>query len=836
MWDTGKVDSDQSVHIEYDGPALRSATRYYYRVRVWDEDRKSEWSERAFLETGLLDPSDWSADWITPSWHIDPLTVYPCPIMRKTFTANQEIKKATVYVTGAGLYELRLNGRKVGRDMLTPGWTSYHKRIQYQTYDITDDILRGKNAVGVVLGEGWYKGNMTWFDRRNNYGETVSALVQIHIQYKDGTGDTVVSDDSWTAADGPILFSEIYHGEVYDARLEKTGWDMPDFDDTGWQKTVTAPMGYHALVAQESAPVRVMEEIKPVRILQTPAGETVVDMGQNMAGMVRFRIKGNRGDTIKLRHFEVLGDDGNVYLENLVAAKQKVEYTLSGDDAGTFAPHFTYQGFRYLWLEAYPEPELDDFTGLVLYSDIQTTGYFTCSNEMINRLQQNILWSQKSNFIDVPTDCPQRSERLGWTGDVQIFASTAAYNMDCDSFFSKWLYDLSADQKDDGLVPWVVPDIITEDEYPKAWLEGTGDTIPTSAGWGDAAVIVPWTLYQVYGDIRILKRQYNSMKAWVEYIWQQGDHEYLWNTGFHFGDWAALDTNPQNRFGATSADFIATAYYAYSTKLLMKTAKLLGYEEDAHAYQQLYAKIVDAFRKEFITPAGRLSDQTQTAHAVALLFDLVEKKDQQKTVDRLAAMMKKNGYTLWAGFIGIPYLCFALSRYGHAETAMKLLLQTECPSWLYQITKGATTIWEYWNNDTFKASFNHYAYGSIGAWLYAVPGGITIDEHGPGYKHSVISPLLAADFDYVKTGIQTVYGPLKSEWKRDGENIEIGITVPHNTSATVLLSGAEPSSVSENGADLSEDTDGIMRIRKTDQGTEVELGSGSYHFRYPKRP
>ena len=735
-------------------------------------------------------------------------------------------------MTSTGLYELRLNGQKVGHDKLTPGWTSYQKRIQYQTYDITNDLLSGKNAVGILLGEGWYKGNMTWFDKRNNYGEKVTALVQIQLQYTNGTRDTIVSDTSWKAADSPIRYSQIYHGETYNAQLEKAGWDMPDYDDSDWDVTQTVPMDYHALVAQDGAPVRVMDEIKPVGIIHTPKGETVVDMGQNMAGVVRFRVKGNRGDTIKLRHFEVLSDDGNVYLENLVIAKQTVEYTLSGDDAETFTPHFTYQGFRYIWLEAYPEPELADFTGLVLYSDIATTGTFTCSNAMINQLQQNILWSQKGNFVDIPTDCPQRSERLGWTGDVQIFAPTATYNMDCDSFFSKWLYDLAADQKENGMVPWVIPDIMTEDEYPKEWLEGTGDTIPTSAAWGDAAVIVPWTLYQAYGDKRILKRQYQSMKAWVDYIRRKSENETIWNTGFHFGDWAALDTNPSNRFGATSVDFIATAYYSYSAKLLKRTAKLLGYNDDFDEYTQLYQRIVAAFRKEFITKTGRLADQTQTAHAVALLFDLVEKKDKQKTADRLAAMMKKNGYTLWAGFVGIPYLCFALSQNGHADTALKLLLQTECPSWLYQITKGSTTIWEYWNNDTFKASFNHYAYGSIGAWLYTVLGGITIDEDNPGYKHSILSPLLAADFDFVETGIQTGYGLLKSEWKRSGENIQMDITVPHNTTATVLLPDADASTVTESETALTEATDGIMKLRTNSKGTELVLGSGNYTFRY----
>lgn len=837
IWDTGKVESDQSVHVEYGGPELQAAVRYLYRIRIWDGNIMSEWSEPAFWEMGLLGRGDWSARWIAPSRYKDPSVLYPCPMMRKTFSIEKEIERARVYVTGLGLYELRLNGRKVGNDFLTPGWTSYKKRIQYQTYDISDDIKAGKNTVGIILGEGWYKGHMTWHNKRNKYGDRVAALVQINITYRDGSEEKVVSDESWKASESPILFSEIYHGETYDARLEKEGWDTPEYDDIDWESTEIMQIGHAALVAQENAPARIMMEIKSAGIFKTPKGETVIDMGQNMAGFIRFRANGRRGDKIILRHFEVLDDDGNVFLDNLVHAKQRIEYILKGEAEETFTPHFTYQGFRYIWLEeSNREPNLDDFTGLVLYSDIETTGYFVCSNIMVNRLQENILWSQKSNFIDIPTDCPQRSERLGWTGDAQIFASTAAYNMDCAAFFSKWLNDLRADQKDDGLVPWVIPDIISEDEYPREWLENTGEKIPTSAAWGDSAVIVPWEVYQAYGDARILKRQYESMKAWIEYIRRQGENEYLWNTGFHFGDWAALDTNPEDRFGATSTDFIATAYYAYSTKLLSKAAKVLGYNNDFHEYDELYKRIVAEFRKEFITATGRLSDQTQTSHAVALFFDLVQPENKKKTVDRFEKLIKKSGYRLWTGFVGIPYLCHALSSNGKSETALKLLFQTKCPSWLYQITKGATTIWEYWNNDTHKASFNHYAYGSVGSWLYSVLGGITIDEEYPGYKHAKISPLIAADFDYVKTGIKTLYGQLKCEWNRNGDSIRIDISVPHNTSAAVLLPEAKAKAVKENGINIAAGVDGIMSIKETGKGTLLELGSGSYSFHYQKQP
>ncbi|SFQ34796.1 family 78 glycoside hydrolase catalytic domain [Caldicoprobacter faecalis] len=828
VWDTGKVDSDESIHVEYKGESLKSRTRYYYRVRVWDQrGRASNWSETAFWEMGLLEPDEWIASWITPNIEDGSPNSQACPLMRKAFEVKGEVKSARVYVTSLGLYELHLNGKRVGDFFFTPGWTSYNKRLQYQTYDVTEMLKEGQNAIGVILGNGWYKGNLTWEGRRNIYGDRLAALIQMYIIYKDGREQVVVSDRSWKASTGPILMSEIYHGEIYDARLEKPGWDEADYNDSDWYDVEELDKPKDIIIAQEGPPVRIVQQIKPVAILTTPAGETVLDMGQNMVGWVRFAVEGPAGSKVVLQHAEVLDKDGNFYTANLRSAKQTIEYILKGVGREVFEPHFTFQGFRYVKLVEYPgQPSLDDFVGMVVHSDMEPTGSFECSNPLVNRLQQNILWSQRGNFLDVPTDCPQRDERLGWTGDAQVFIRTACFNMNVASFFTKWLKDLKADQLSDGGVPFVIPNVLGDDHH-------------SSAAWGDAAVICPWTVYLCYGDKRILEEQYDSMKAWVEYIRKQGDNEYLWNTGFHFGDWLGLDAKEGSYVGATATDFIATAFYAYSTSLLVKAAKVLGKTEDVEEYSKLYANIVDAFRKEFVTPNGRLAVPTQTAHVLALMFNLVEEKDRKRTIDTLVDYIKKNKYHLTTGFVGTPYLCHVLSQNGYSDVAYKLLLQTDYPSWLYQVTKGATTIWEHWDgikpDGSFWSpdmnSFNHYAYGSIGDWLYRVVAGIDTDEERPGYKHIYIRPTLGEGLTYAKAELKSMYGKIKTEWRIQDGCMEISVCVPHNTTATVVLLFAKPDAVYESGKRLTE-AEGILEHETVDNGVKVEIGSGEYVFRY----
>lgn len=829
LWDTGVVPSDESIHIEYSGPELNSRTRYFYRVKVWDNfDRESNWSETAWWETGLLDHVEWQAEWITPEpKEIDPLTE-SIFLLRKEFTLRTGISSAHIYGTGVGLYELFLNGERVSDELLSPGWTSYHQRLQYQTYDVTKQLQDGSNAVGIMLADGWYKGNLVRENNRNIYGDRRAAFFQIHVTYNDGTEEVIATDTTWKASTGPILFSEIYHGETYDARLEQEGWSQSDFNDVDWADTIIQEMPITQLVAQENVPTRVTEVLHPIEVFVTPAGDTVLDMGQNMVGRIRFKVSAPKGTRIVLKHAEVLDKDGNIYFGNLKFAKQKVEYITKGEGTETFASHFTFQGFRYVKVEGYPGQEnglpLENFLGEVIHSDMEPAGEFECSNPLVNRLQQNIVWGQRGNFLDVPTDCPQRSERLGWTADAQVFIQTALFNYQGGSFFTKWLRDLKADQHPNGNVPFVIPNV----------EGGVG-----SAAWGDAATIIPWTVYQTYGDKRLLSEQFESMKAWVEYIRKQGKNEYLWNTGFHFGDWLALDAKENSFVGATPKDFIATVFYAYSTRILRDAAEVLGKQEEVREYSLLLNKIIAQFNHEFVSPSGRLVSPTQTAHIITLMFDMVEGKAKERTAHELNELIIQNDYHLNTGFVGTPYICFALSKGGYHETAVKLLMKDDYPSWLYQIKKGATTVWEHW--DSIKPdgsfwsdqmnSFNHYAYGSIGNWMYKTIAGLDMDSVRPAYKKIIIEPRFAGiELTYANASYDSMYGRIRSSWCLTQEDVELEVEIPANTTAEILLPNAQLSDVTEGGVRLG--SSDIHSYLETEDGVRLSVGSGSYHFKY----
>ncbi|WP_347231152.1 family 78 glycoside hydrolase catalytic domain [Paenibacillus sp. DMB5] len=588
VWDTGKVVSDSSVHIEYQGKTLQPRTRYYFRIRAWDsEGNGSAWSAPAYWETGLLSTQNWQASWITAPvpGQLTEKSEDPCDYFRTQFELPAGAVSARIYATSLGLYRLYVNGSPADDTLFNPGWTSYNKRLQYQTYDVTRMLTAGGNTLGCIVGNGWYKGYLAWDGGKDHYGKQRALLVQLHITLADGSEQIIVTDGSWRTSTGPLLMSELYHGETYDARLEPEGWASPNFAGHHWKQAALTDAPPPLLVAQENEPARIVETIKPIAVITTPAGATVLDMGQNMVGWVRFRVDAEAGTVVTLQHAEVLDRDGNFYTGNLRSAKQTVTYICRGGEPETFEPHFTFQGFRYVQVTGVPHDQLlEQFTGCVIHSDLEQTGSFSCSDELVNQLQHNILWGQKGNFLDVPTDCPQRDERLGWTGDAQVFIRTAAFNMNVVPFFEKWLKDLAADQEADGRVPHVIPDIPTA---------GYG-----SSAWGDAAVICPWTLYQCYGDVRILKQQYPSMKAWVEYIRAQGEHEFLWNTGHHFGDWLGLDAKENSYIGATPKDLIATAFFAYSTELLAKTAEVTGQQEEAEKYRQLHGNIIRAFRED----------------------------------------------------------------------------------------------------------------------------------------------------------------------------------------------------------------------------------------------
>ncbi len=836
VWGSGKVASDESIQRPYEGPALRSGERYSWQVRVWDGSGKpSAWSAPAWWEMGLLTPSDWKASWIEPGLPEDVTKPGPVPMLRREFKLGRAVARARAYVTSHGLYEMYLNGHRVGDAFFTPGWTSYNKRLQYQTYDVTALLKTGDNAVGVQLGNGWYRGNLPGgIDRRNVYGERLALLLQVEISYTDGRKELIGTDQGWKAATGPILMSEIYHGETYDARLEKPGWTAPGFDDRGWSAVQVVSHRTDDLVASAGPPVRRIQELKPVRIFKTPAGDTVADMGQNMVGWVRLTAQGPTGTTITLRHAEVLDKQGNLYTENLRSAKATARYTLAGGGPETFEPHFTFFGFRYVAVDGYPgELAPDALTGVVVHSDMAKAGEFETSKPLVNQLQHNILWGQKGNFLDVPTDCPQRDERLGWTGDAQVFSRTAAFNMDVAGFFTKWLRDVAADQFEDGRVPHVVPNVLTRPDNPAAG----------SAGWADAAVIVPWNMYLAYGDKRLLEEQYDTMTRWVEYERKRAGDDFIWKGDFHFGDWlayAAPSREARSYPGATTGrDLIATAFFAHSTDLLQRTALVLGKREDAARYAEQLGRIKGAFRDEFVSGRGRVGENTQTAYVLALQFDLLPEELRPIAAQRLAEEIRERKH-LTTGFLGTPYLCHVLTRYGYLDEAYLLLNRDEYPSWLYPVKQGATTIWERWDSqkpdgsfqDSSMNSFNHYAYGAIGEWMYRVMAGIETDESAPGYKHVLIEPRPGGGFTAVKASHDTMYGRVGSAWTLEGGRLTLAVEVPANTRATVRLPGAKLADVTESGRTLG-GANGVSGQKQDGDTVVAELGSGRYAFEYP---
>ena len=765
MWESGKQSSDASIQVEYGGPAPESGRIYYWQVRVADNHgHLSEWSKVAHWEMGMLETADWKAKWITPDLLENETKSNPAPLLRREFSMNKKVERARLYATAMGLYEMSLNGKRVGDEYFTPGWTSYDFRFQYQTFDVTSSLKNGANCLAAMLGDGWFRGRMAWNPKnnRNRYGKKLALLAQLVITYKDGTQQIVTSDDQWKSSTGAVLESDIYNGETYDARLEQAGWNEAGFNDKSWKPATVLEAPKAKLVAPAGPPVKAMEEITPVKVLHTPAGDTVLDMGQNMVGWVRFRVTAPAGTTITLRHVEVLDKAGNFYTDNLRSAKQMIRYTTKGQGTETFEPHFTFQGFRYVAVSGWPgELKPQDFAGVVVHSAIRRTGSFETSNALLNQLQHNILWGQKGNFLDVPTDCPQRDERLGWTGDAQVFARTASFNHDTAAFYTKWLKDVALDQEDDGAVPFVIPNVLSHE---------TRQGEAASAGWADVALVVPWTVYQSYGDKRILEEQYPSMKAWVEYMRRQAGEKYVWSNGFSFGDWLAFATTRSDYPGATTdKDLIQTAYFARSTALLAKTATVLGKKEDAAEYASLEEKIRSAFQKEFVAPNGRLSSNTQTAYALALAFELLPQAQRASAAARLADDVKKFGH-LTTGFLGTPFLCQTLSDYGYLDIAYMLLNRTEYPSWLYPLTKGATTIWERWDgikpDGTFQDpgmnSFNHYAYGAIGEWMYRIVTGIELDEAHPGYKHVLIQPQPGGGLTFANASVESIYGRVAS--------------------------------------------------------------------------
>jgi alpha-L-rhamnosidase len=824
LWNSGKTTSDASIWVNYGGSSLQSGQKYWWQVRLWDNaGNVSDWSEAASWQMGILNPNDWKATWIGVAAD----STIPSPMFRKDFSAKNKISNATAYITSHGLYEAQINGQRVGQDFLTPGWTAYKKRLQYQVYDVTNLVKSGENAIGVTLGNGWWRGFIGFSGQKDFYGKDLALLFQLDIEYSDGSHEIIGSDGSWKCAtNGPIRSSEIYNGEDYDARLEQSDWSMAGFKDSKWEKVAVRTISNETLIGTYNEPIRKHEKIAPIKIFKTPKGELVADFGQNLVGWVTLKASGKSGDRIILKFAEVLDKQGNFYIDNLRDAKCTDTWILKGGKEETFEPHFTFHGFRYAKLEGYiGELKTENINAVALYSDMRLTGNFSSSNPLVNQLQHNIQWGQRGNFLDVPTDCPQRDERLGWTGDAQAFSRTAMFNFDVHNFFSKWLKDVAADQQPNGMVPFVIPNVL-------------GASAGGSTGWADVATIIPWNMWLAYGDRRVLEDQYPSMKAWVEYMHTQSKND-LWNTGFHFGDWLFYSVTDDNdgRSAITDKYLIAQCFYAHSTQLLINAAQILGKKDEVAIYTDLLKKVKTAFLNEYVSPNGRPLSSTQTAYVLALQFDMLPENQRQQAAKNLVANIKKYNNHLTTGFLGTPYLCHVLTRFGYNEVAYKLLNQKTYPSWLYPVTMGATTIWERWDgikpDSTFQAitmnSFNHYAYGAIGDWMYRSMTGLDSDIDAPGYKAIRVEPRPGGGFTQAASDLQTLYGQAASHWKLEDGNLILDIEIPANTSATVLLPTAEVAKITENGKPLPNNTE--IRSNGLENGKiSLKIGSGKYHF------
>jgi alpha-L-rhamnosidase len=782
---TGRIDVSDSVLQPWPFAPLQSRERVQLRVRVWGQDgSSSDWSETLEAEAGLLNVADWQAQFVGHTWAEDASKLEPSPYLRREFEVRRPIKKARLYSSALGVYEPYLNGQPVGDHVLAPGWTSYNNRLRYQTFDVTNLLQVGHNAIGALLGDGWYRGrlgfNGGW---RNIYGSKLGLLAQLEVEYQDGSSETIISDESWKAHKSPIISNGIYEGETYDARLEINGWADAGFDDAAWSAVARIEHDLGTLFAPVGPPVKRIETVAAIKMWSSPSGKTLVDFGQNLVGWLRLSVRGNPGQTVTLRHAEVL-ENGELGMRPLRHAAQTDTYILRGDGLEMWEPRFTFHGFRYAEITGWPDLKLEDLTAIVVHSDLERRGWFECSELLINQLHQNVIWSMRGNFLDIPTDCPQRDERLGWTGDIQVFTPTASFLYDSAGFLESWLADLAAEQDADGVVPFIIPNILSEGLTP-------------TAAWSDAATVVPWVLYQRYGDTAILEKQYHSMKAWVDHLERLCGPSRLWEHGFQFGDWLDPDAPPAQADKAkTIPAIVATAYFARSTEFLAKSADVLGKLEDARKYHQLHAEIRTAFAQDYVTPSGRMVSDATTGYALALEFDLLSPEQRGRAGERLLALVRQSRFHISTGFVGTPLICDALCHVGATQAAFRLLTQTTCPSWLYPVTMGATTIWERWDsmlpdgsiNPGEMTSFNHYALGAVADWLHRTVAGLAPLE--PAYRRFEIAPNIGGGMTHASARHKTPYGLAEVAWKLQDDQLEIHAIVPANTRAKVRFPGS----------------------------------------------
>ena len=746
--------------------ALEPRTRYFWQVTVLSDAEEEADSEVQWFETSKMSEER------TGKWLTCDSTEKRHPIFSKEIAPAKEMAKARLYVTGLGLYEAYIDGKKVGDEYLTPYSNNYNRWVQYQTYDITDQIARG-GKLSILLGNGWYKGRFGFsaFEDKGYYGNEWKVIADVVLTYTDGAEEVIGTDESWTVTRSRIMFSNLYDGEQIDATAPELPAEEPTVCD--------APKG--RLEARRSLPVVAHEHIKPVELIHTPAGEQVFDMGQNFAGIFTFRVKEPAGTKIHIQTGEVL-QKGNFYNENLRSAKSEYIYISDGNET-VIRPHFTYYGYRYVKVEGVSDLKIEDFTGLALYSDIEMGGDVETGHDLVNQLVSNVRWGMKGNFIDVPTDCPQRDERMGWTGDTQVFSPTATFLADTYAFYSKYLHDMYTEQMDlDGMVPDVVP---------------SAGVHSTACVWGDSSCIIPWNMYQFYGDKKILEDQYDSMRNWVDYISRVDGDNHGWRSVFHYGDWLALD-NPSGKtdevMGGTDEGYIANVYYAASAGIVAKAARVLGYEADAKTYQALCDEQFEEVKKEYFSQTGRCCIKTQTALILALKYHLSENEELTKKTLRL--LFQISGDKLKTGFTGMPLMCPVLSENGMNDLAYTLLLNEDYPGWLHEVKLGATTVWERWNSldengdisSTGMNSLNHYAYGSILEWVFRYVTGFRVSEEHPGSRHLLIAPTLNWKLKRAKGSYHSAAGTYETSWElADPSHVTVKVTVPFGCTAEIVL-------------------------------------------------
>jgi len=899
LWDTGKVRSDESIQIDYRGKSLPSRQGCYWKVMTWDrEDQPSSWSTPALWSMGLLEPKDWTAQWIGYDQVPDKLIVenskvvilkalyglygnrkrqidvsdvlrgepssslkgflvdndlagkdpavgapktleleytmdgvlrkrivkegssfnfhntnrknllkrsyLPSPYLRKEFRVKSPVKRAILFASAEGVYEMHLNGRRIGDEFYQPGWTDYRKRIYYRAYDVTDLLQDGKNAIGGILGDGWFRGNISVLGQ-NQYGKTLRLLSQLHIDYEDGSSDAVVSDASWRASFGPILKSDMQAGETYDARLEMPGWSLPDYDDSTWASVSTGTGLEPLLQAYPGDPVRRTEEREVVEVTEPFKGIHVFDMGQNFSGWVRLKVNGVAGDQVIMRFGEMLNPDGTVFTDNLRSARATNTYIMKGEGEETWEPHFTFHGYRYVEVTGFKEtPAPDMLTGIVVHTDAPMTSSFECSDPMLNQLHRNILWGQRSNYLEVPTDCPQRDERLGWTGDTQIYIRTGTYHQDVAAFFTKWTVDLMDTANAQGVFGRQAP-----------VFHGYG-----SSGWSDAGIICPWTTYRVYGDTKMIEEHYGAMARYLKACGQNG----LDGLGNGHGDWLAVGSK-------TPKELISVAYYGYVTKLMAEMAEVIGKDLDAEKYRALFDRISKHFQERFVKEDGKIQGHTQTGYCMALHFDLLTDKQRTQAADHLVERIQAKDYHLSVGFLGVPILLPTLTEIGRSDLAYRLLQNKTYPSWGYSVEQGATTIWERWNSYTHEGgisessmnSFNHYAYGACSEWMfYSMLG---IDLQSPGYKAIQMKPEVGHGITWAKGHYDSIQGRISSDWKIAGETFHWKISVPANTMAEVYFPAGSNSEITEGGRVVPH-----SKFTLKDGRMVLNVRSGSYDF------